>query len=92
MGDDDAQARLAECGANELAAEPPVQAWRRFLAQFRDVLVLLLIAATAISAVLWAYATRRCRDVAIFVVVMLNATLGVLHRRAPKPRSPLPRP
>ena len=82
LGDDDARARLAEYGANELAAEPPVQAWRRFLAQFRDVLVLLLIAATAISAVLWAYERDTAlpyEAIAIFVVVMLNATLGYLH-------------
>ncbi len=42
--------RLTEHGRNELPVEPPEPAWRRFLAQFQDLLVLLLLAATAISA------------------------------------------
>jgi len=46
----DAAARLARDGPNELTAEPPVPAWRRFLAQFQDVLVILLLIATAVSA------------------------------------------
>ena len=54
LGDDEARRRLERDGRNELAAEPPVPAWRRFLAQFQDVLVVLLLVATAISAVLWA--------------------------------------
>ena len=45
--------RLERDGPNELTAEKPVSAWRKFLAQFTDVLVILLLIATAISAVLW---------------------------------------
>jgi len=33
----------------KLAADPPVAEWRKFLAQFQDVLVILLLVATAIS-------------------------------------------
>src|SRR4029079_3817210 len=47
----EARARLARVGPNELPAEPPIPAWRRVLAQFRDVLVILLLVATAVSAV-----------------------------------------
>ena len=36
--------RLGRYGKNELTAEAPVPAWRKFLAQFSDVLVILLIA------------------------------------------------
>ena len=36
---EDARARLERFGRNELAAEQPTPAWRRFLAQFQDVLV-----------------------------------------------------
>ena len=50
LSEEEARARLAPYGANELAAEKPVPAWRRFLAQFQDVLVILLLVATAISA------------------------------------------
>ena len=42
----EARARLERHGRNELAAEPPVPAWRKLLAQFQDALVILLVAAT----------------------------------------------
>jgi Ca2+-transporting ATPase len=35
---EEAQSRLAHHGRNELAAEKPVPAWRRFLAQFQEAL------------------------------------------------------
>jgi P-type Ca2+ transporter type 2C len=53
LAEDDARSRLSRHGANELTAEPPVPGWRKFTAQFRDVLVILLLIATAISAILW---------------------------------------
>jgi P-type Ca2+ transporter type 2C len=34
LSSQEAQARLARYGRNELVAEPPVPVWRRFLAQF----------------------------------------------------------
>ncbi len=46
LADEDARGRLARHGPNELPAEEPVPAWRRFLAQFQDVLVILLLVAT----------------------------------------------
>ena len=46
----EARARLEKYGRNELTAEKPVPAWRKFLAQFQDVLVILLLVATLISA------------------------------------------
>ena len=49
----EAARRLAEVGRNELTAERPVPAWRRFLAQFTDVLVVLLLIATLVSVVDW---------------------------------------
>ena len=51
----EAQARLERYGRNELTAEKPVPGWRKFLAQFQDVLVILLLIATVISAGLWLY-------------------------------------
>ena len=67
---------------NELAAEKPVPAWRRFLAQFQDVLVILLLVATAISAGLWAFerdAALPYEAIAIFAVVLLNAAMGYIQ-------------
>ena len=46
LGDEEARARLARYGPNELAAHEAVPAWRRFLSQFQDVLVILLLIAT----------------------------------------------
>ena len=57
-------------------------AWRRFLVQFQDVLVILLLVATAVSAALWAYerdAALPYEAIAIFAVVLLNATMGYLQ-------------
>jgi Ca2+-transporting ATPase len=82
LSEAEARARLAQFGPNELAAEPTVPAWRRFLAQFTDVLVLLLLAATVISAALWAYerdTTLPYEAITILVVVLLNAVMGYLQ-------------
>ena len=80
--DDDVRRRVEQYGRNELAIEPPVAAWRRFLAQFQDVLVILLLVATAISTVLWAFerdAALPYEAIAIFAVVLLNAAMGYVQ-------------
>jgi len=79
LGDEEARARLAQYGPNELAAHKPVPAWRRFLSQFQDVLVILLLIATGISAALWLLerdADLPYEAIAIFAVVLLNAMMG----------------
>jgi P-type Ca2+ transporter type 2C len=55
LNDAEARRRLEQNGPNQLAAPAPVPAWRKFLAQFQDVLVILLLLATAISLSLWLY-------------------------------------
>src|SRR5262245_62839518 len=82
LSDDEARARLARYGPNELAAEPPVPGWRRFLAQFQDVLVVLLLIATAISALVWVYerdTSLPYEAIAIFAIVLLNAAMGFVQ-------------
>jgi P-type Ca2+ transporter type 2C len=79
---DEARARLQQYGRNELAADPPVAAWRKFLAQFQDVLVILLLVATAISAGLWIYerdSSLPYEAIAITAVVLLNAIMGYIQ-------------
>src|SRR5205814_6628540 len=52
------------------------------LAQFEDVLVILLLVATAVSVVLWAYERDTAlpyESIAIFAIVLLNATLGFVQ-------------
>ena len=53
LGEEEARRRLEVHGRNELAAAKPKPAWKRLLAQLKDVLVLLLLAAAAISAAIW---------------------------------------
>jgi Ca2+-transporting ATPase len=55
LSEEEARARLHRYGRNELTAEKPVSAWRTFLVQFENALVILLLVATAISAGLWLY-------------------------------------
>jgi len=78
----EAHRRLERYGRNELATEKPLPAWRKFLAQFQDPLVILLLIATAISAGLWAYerqADLPYEAIVIFAVVLLNAAMGYLQ-------------
>ena len=77
------QAGLDRHGRNELTAEEPVHGWRKFLAQFQDVLVILLLIATLISAALWLYERESAlpsEAIAIFAVVLLNAIMGYIQQ------------
>jgi len=79
----DAMERLRRHGGNELATEKPMPEWRKFLDQFKDVLVILLLIATAISAALWFYERETAlpyEALAIFAVVLLNAVMGYVQR------------
>jgi Ca2+-transporting ATPase len=82
LSDGEARTRLERYGRNELQAERGVPAWKKFLAQFKDVLVILLLIATAISAGLWFYERESAlpyEALAIFAVVLLNAILGYVQ-------------
>jgi Ca2+-transporting ATPase len=75
----EARARLERYGRNELAAEKPLPEWRKFLQQFQDVLVVLLLAATVISAALWFYEGASAlpyEAIAILAIVLLNALMA----------------
>jgi Ca2+-transporting ATPase len=82
LSEEEARRRRARDGPNELQSEKPLPAWRRFLAQFHDVLVILLLVATAISAGLWFVERESAlpyEALAIFAVVLLNALLGYVQ-------------
>ncbi|MGB9928613.1 MAG: cation-translocating P-type ATPase [Methanosarcina sp.] len=79
----EAQERLEKYGKNELLAEKPVPAWKKFLEQFQDILVILLLIATLISAALWLYERDTAlpyEAIAIFAVVLLNAIMGYVQQ------------
>jgi Ca2+-transporting ATPase len=78
----EAARRLAEAGRNELAAEAPVPVWRRALSQLTSPLVLLLLAASAISGAAWAIEPKTSvpyEALVILAIVIANAALGWLQ-------------
>jgi P-type Ca2+ transporter type 2C len=82
LGKAEARAGLDRYGRNELAAEKPIPGWRTFLAQFQDMLVVLLLVATTISTGLWLYerdSPLPYEAIAIFAIVLLNAVMGYLQ-------------
>ncbi|MBX6740461.1 MAG: cation-translocating P-type ATPase [Acetobacteraceae bacterium] len=79
----EARARLERCGRNELGMDKPIPAWRRFLAQFQDVLVILLLVAALISAGLWLLERDTAlpyEALAILGIVLLNALMGYIQQ------------
>ena len=79
---DEARRRLAQYGPNELQSEPPIPAWRKFLAQFEDVLIILLLIAAAISLAVWVYERDEpvpYEALVIFAIVLLNGILGYVQ-------------
>ena len=76
LSEAEARARLQSYRRNELTAG-------KLLAQFRDVLVILLLVATLISAALWLYereSTLPYGAIAILAVVLLNAVMGCIQQ------------
>jgi Ca2+-transporting ATPase len=83
LNQQEAGARIARYGRNELTGEKATPAWRRFLEQFQDVLVILLLIATAISATLWFIERESAlpyEAIAILAVLLLNAIMGYVQQ------------
>lgn len=78
----EAAERLAEYGPNRLAEGGKISLTTRFLRQLADPMILVLLAAAALSGFTAAYAGESFADVFIILfVVLLNAVLGVLQER-----------
>ncbi|MEW9900635.1 HAD-IC family P-type ATPase [Chitinivorax sp. PXF-14] len=69
---DEAAARLARFGPNRLPAVAGRSAWRRFLSQFNNVLLYVLLAAGAVTATMGHWVDAGV----IFGVVVINAVIG----------------
>ena len=79
LSDAEARARLESDGRNELSVEQPVPEWKKFISQFGNVLVILLIIAATISAGLWIVERESVlpyEAMAILAVVLFNAVMG----------------
>ena len=73
-----AERRLEQDGKNRLAAAKGKSLFRRFLEQLADPMILILLAAAAVSGVLAAVENDSFADVIIILaVVVINAILGV---------------
>jgi len=71
----EAQRRLVEHGPNELQAAHRVSPWALFLQQFKNVLIIILLIATALSAFLG----HEIEAIAIAVIVLLAVLLGFVQ-------------
>lgn len=76
----EARARLRQHGPNALPAQGRKTFWRRFLDQFRSPLIYVLLFALAVDGIVWFFEGARAlpvESVAILVILLLNAGLGV---------------
>ena len=71
----EAARRLVRDGPNALEEAPAVPWWRAFLAQFRDLLIWILIAAAVIAGAVGDWADTA----AIAAIVLVNAVIGFLQ-------------
>ncbi|MBP1571898.1 MAG: ATPase, partial [Oscillospiraceae bacterium] len=74
----EAQQVLEKNGPNKLAEAEKVTLVQRFVSQLKDPMIIILLAAAAVSAVTAAYSGESFTDVFIILaVVLLNAIMGV---------------
>lgn len=77
ISDQEAKIRLEKNGFNELKEGNKVPIWKMFLENFKDPLVIILL----IAAIVQIFLGEFVESLIIFVVVILNALLGVTQTR-----------
>ena len=75
LSNEKAQLQLAEYGPNELLVKKKKPAWVLFLHQFKDFMILVLIAAAIIAGI----AGDLTDTIIIMVIVLLNAVVGFVQ-------------
>jgi Ca2+-transporting ATPase len=75
LSPDQVAQRQQEFGLNQLAEAAPVPLWRKLIGQFKELVILILIAAAVISGLLGEWAD--C--LAILAIVLVNGILGFLQ-------------
>lgn len=71
----EAMERLQKNGPNELPQGKKVTLWQRIIAQFKDLMILILI----VAAIVAAFASELSDTIIILLVVILNAAFGVFQ-------------
>lgn len=85
-----AQALLQQHGPNALPEQPPTPLWRRFARQFQSPLIYILLFALVADAAIWfseGAAGLPVESIAIAIILLLNAGLGVYQESKSKRRS-----
>ncbi len=71
----EAQRRVAKCGPNELLAARPISPWPVLFEQFKNIFILILLAATVLSAFVGDYVEA----VVIIIILMFAVLLGFVQ-------------
>lgn len=80
LSGEEAAKRMEQYGRNKLVEGKKVTVWERFLKQLADPMIIILIAAAAVSGITAAYSGESFADVIIIlIVVIINAVLGVVQ-------------
>lgn len=80
LSGEEAAKRMEQYGRNKLVEGKKVTVWERFLKQLADPMIIILIAAAAVSGITAAYSGESFADVIIIlIVVVINAVLGVVQ-------------
>jgi Ca2+-transporting ATPase len=75
LTEDEVSRRIGQYGKNELSAQIETPRWLLFLSQFKDLLVIVLLAAAAISFIIGSV-----RDaVVMLIIVFINAIIGFVQ-------------
>ena len=76
LATDDVARRREEHGANELDETPRDPAWKRLARQFKDLLILILLAAAVVSFVV---SGELKTPIVVLIVVLANAVIGFVQ-------------
>ena len=71
----EAEKRLAASGPNSLPVVSPVPLWKKFISQFQNLLVIILLVATLVSFLLG----ETVDAIAIAAIVIINAVIGFVQ-------------
>ncbi|AEF94131.1 ATPase, P-type (transporting), HAD superfamily, subfamily IC [Desulfotomaculum nigrificans CO-1-SRB] len=75
LDEQEARQRIEQFGLNKLVSSRRTPPWKMFLDQFKDFMVLVLIAATIVSGLLGEWADA----ITIMIIVVINAILGFVQ-------------